>query len=38
MPFGLDFKSIIVGVLIAYFLVPRLLAFVGNVGNPSPNA
>ncbi len=25
MPFGLDFKSLIVGALIAYFLVPWIL-------------
>jgi hypothetical protein len=26
LPFGLDLKSIIVGALLAYFVVPRLLA------------
>lgn len=25
MPFGLDLKSMVVGALIAYFLVPRIL-------------
>jgi hypothetical protein len=26
MPFGLDLKSMVVGALIAYFLLPRVLA------------
>jgi hypothetical protein len=26
LPFGLDLKSIIVGVIIAYFVVPRVMA------------
>lgn len=26
MPFGLDLKSMIIGAVIAYFLLPRLLA------------
>jgi hypothetical protein len=26
LPFGLDLKSIIVGALLAYFVVPRVLA------------
>jgi type II secretory pathway component PulF len=38
MPFGLDFKSIIVGVLLAYFVVPRILALFSNAGTASPNA
>jgi hypothetical protein len=25
LPFGLQFKSIVVGILIAYFLLPRIL-------------
>jgi hypothetical protein len=25
MPFGLDFKSMVVGALLAYFLLPRIL-------------
>lgn len=28
MPFGLDLKSIIVGILVAYFLVPWLMALI----------
>lgn len=28
MPFGLDLKSIIVGALLAYFVLPRIMAFV----------
>lgn len=28
MPFGLDFKSIILGVVIAYFVVPRVMGLV----------
>lgn len=35
MPFGLDFKSIIVGALIGVFLVPRILALLANVGSKS---
>lgn len=35
MPFGLDFKSILVGALIGVFLVPRILAFFANVGSRS---
>lgn len=31
MPFGLDLKSMIVGALIAYFLVPRVIGFVSGV-------
>lgn len=33
MPFGLDFKSMIIGAIIAYFLVPRLLVLFSNVGS-----
>jgi hypothetical protein len=31
MPFGLDLKSMIVGALIAYFLVPRVIGLVSSV-------
>ena len=34
MPFGLDLKSIIVGALIAYFVVPRVL---GLINRPAVN-
>lgn len=27
LPFGLDLKSVIVGVLVAYFVVPWLMSF-----------
>jgi len=30
MPFGLDFKSLIVGALIAYFVLPWVLGMVGS--------
>jgi hypothetical protein len=26
MPFGLDLKSIVVGILLAYFILPRILS------------
>jgi hypothetical protein len=34
MPFGLDLKSLIVGMLIAYFLVPYVLGFVASKKTP----
>lgn len=35
LPFGLDLKSIIVGVLLAYFVVPRIMSLVSNVRSGS---
>lgn len=35
MPFGLDIKSIIAGILIAYFLIPWITAM---MNRPSRNA
>lgn len=32
MPFGLDLMSFIVGILFAYFLLPRILGFVQSRG------
>lgn len=37
MPFGLDFKSLIVGALLAYFVLPRVMGLVLNAGNGSPS-
>lgn len=34
MPFGLDLKSIVVGALLAYFVVPRIL---GLLSRPASN-
>lgn len=31
MPFGLDLKSIIVGALLAYFVLPRIIGFVTTI-------
>ena len=33
MPFGLQLKSVIVGMLIAYFVLPAILGMVGNLTN-----
>ena len=33
MPFGLQLKSVIVGMLIAYFVLPAILSMVGNLTN-----
>lgn len=35
LPFGLDFKSLIVGLLLAYFVIPWVMAFVGGIGKGS---
>lgn len=34
MPFGLDLKSLIVGLLIAYFLVPYVMGFLASRKQP----
>lgn len=31
MPFGLDLKSLIIGAVLAYFVLPRLMGFVSNL-------
>lgn len=36
MPFGLDLKSIIVGILIAYFLIPMVTGALSNRNAPPP--
>ena len=33
MPFGLQLKSVIVGMLIAYLVLPAILGMVGNLTN-----
>ena len=35
MPFGLQLKSVIVGMLIAYLVLPAILGTVGNLTNRS---
>ena len=35
MPFGLQLKSVIVGMLIAYFVLPAILGMVSNLTNRS---
>ncbi len=30
LPFGLDLKSIVVGILIAYFLIPRVIGLLNS--------
>ena len=35
MPFGLQLKSVIVGMLIAYLVLPAILGMVGNLTNRS---
>jgi len=30
MPFGLDFKSVVVGALLAYFVLPWILGMIGS--------
>lgn len=37
MPFGLDLKSILVGALLAYFVLPRLLGLL-SFGAPADRA
>jgi antibiotic biosynthesis monooxygenase (ABM) superfamily enzyme len=32
MPFGLDIKSIIVGILLAYFVIPYITALINRPG------
>lgn len=32
MPFGLDLKSLIVGILLAYFIIPRIIGMVQSRG------
>lgn len=34
MPFGLDLKSIIVGILLAYFVIPWVQSLFMRVSNP----
>lgn len=36
LPLGLDLKSIIVGALIAYFVVPWLMGFLARSKNTAP--
>lgn len=31
MPFGLDLKSIVVGIILAWFLLPWLTSFISNL-------
>lgn len=31
LPFGLDFKSLVVGLLLAYFVIPWVMSFVGGI-------
>lgn len=38
MPFGLDLKSIIVGILLAYFVIPWIQAMLFNRRQPAPTA
>lgn len=35
MPFGLDLKSLIVGILLAYFVIPMLTGMLGGLGRPT---
>ena len=37
MPFGLDLKSIIVGLLIAYFVLPYVMGFISSRRTPNTN-
>jgi len=38
MPFGLQLKSIIIGAILAYFVLPRILAFVTNLRSGSSDS
>lgn len=38
LPFGLDLKSVVVGVLLAYFVVPFVMGKVGSLRSNSANA
>jgi len=35
LPFNLDFKSIVIGAILAYFVIPRILSFVTNLRSGS---
>lgn len=37
LPFGLDLKSVIVGVVLAYFVVPFVMGKVSSLGSKSTN-
>lgn len=38
LPFGIDLKSVIVGVLLAYFVVPFVMGRLGSLKSNSTNA
>lgn len=38
LPFGLDLKSVVVGVLLAYFVVPFVMGKIGSMRSNSTNA
>lgn len=35
LPFGLDLKSVILGILVAYFVIPWVLGFVNRSRTPA---
>ena len=38
MPFGLDLKSVIVGILLAYFVIPWIQSTLARASNPPVSA
>lgn len=38
MPFGIDFKSFVVGALFVYFLLPMIMGFIGRAGGQNKAA
>lgn len=38
MPFGLDLKSVIIGIIAAWFLLPWITSFISNLGNKGTKA
>lgn len=38
MPFGLQLKSLIIGAILAYFVLPRIIGFVSTIRSGSSTA
>lgn len=38
LPFGIDLKSLIIGIIFAYFVLPRLMAAVTNLRSGSTSS